>query len=167
MIAIANFFNSYDQIQIESHNQNVYDYTLNKDYSYSSFIVDPSSIIFPIIFPLGLMKFIGFPGVLLLSYFTPSIYNSSEIYLNDKCIGFYYKNSINEEDKSVKYDLSLYDKSVLPENFDFHFEENTSGTKFKKSFFSGIGILYNQKMIIDPIFKETEDLNQSRDIADL
>ena len=116
---------------------------MNKDYSYCCSIID----IFPHLFI--------------------TIYNSSEIYLNDECIGFYYKNSINGEDKSVKYDLSLYDKSVLPENFDFHFEKDNSGRNFKEYFLSGSGIFFNQKMIIDPIFKETEDLNQSSNIADL
>jgi hypothetical protein len=124
MIAIANFFNSYETMQISSNDENIYEYAKNEDIS-DSFLSD-------------------FQGLIPLC-----IWKSSEVYLNDKCIGFYCKNQINHENHLVTYDLDLYDKSVLPENFDFHFEKNSLLKNTFKLLVSGLGILHNQKMIID------------------
>lgn len=127
MIALCNVFNSYDILQVSSSNENSFEHAKHdwSDHSYLN-----GSILPPLIF------------------FT--IFDQCEVHLNKQCIGYYDLDHIEKDSHKAFYNLRLYDKDVLPKNFDFHFEKFNMNEKSRKFFLSGPRVFFDKKMIIDP-----------------
>jgi hypothetical protein len=143
MIAIANFFSSFDEMQASSNSKEVFEYANSYTGDYSgSFLSNIAGMALPVgaLSAAGKLATAGTalasvnPWVAAGLLLPLSVYDSSEVYFNDKCVGFYYKNNIDQEKHLVTYDLKLYDKSVLPKDFDFHFEPNGILNKVGKFF---------------------------------
>ncbi len=139
MIALCNFFQSYDKVQVSSSNDNAFDYASKDWSSYSQANLSPISAI-----PL----FYGYPlTAVITSPFT--IFDQCEVYFDGECIGYYDLDNIDKQKHKASYNLRLFDKSVLPEKFDFHFEEFGWLEKGTKMFLSGARVFFDSKMIID------------------
>ena len=138
MIALCNFFDSYENVKIESSNNDIFENALRDwtEYSYANL----SLLAFPLFFVHPVL------GVLALPI---TVYDQCEVYSGNKCVGYYDLNEINKANHSVSYNLRLFDQSVLPKNFDFHFEKFNTSEKSRKCFLSGLRVFFDKKMIID------------------